>query len=170
MDAAASLPASATANVPRWSPRPTRSPAPLGGRPYVGSNDGDDDLEMQSICSDSSTRHNFPFSFNHQHDDDRVSLGLNRRTEFHPAESAERNMSRRESTDGVYLTWEDLSVTVPGRKEKVLRPILQGTTGFAEPGRVLAIMGPSGSGKSTLLDALAGMHHGFTLQCSSHGE
>ncbi|KAI4325669.1 hypothetical protein MLD38_031049 [Melastoma candidum] len=164
MDAAASLPASATANVPRWSPRPTRSPAPLGGRPYVGSNDGDDDLEMQSICSDSSTRHNFPFSFNHQHDDDRVSLGLNRRTEFHPAESAERNMSRRESTDGVYLTWEDLSVTVPGRKEKVLRPILQGTTGFAEPGRVLAIMGPSGSGKSTLLDALAGRLSSGTRQ------
>ncbi|KAI4385547.1 hypothetical protein MLD38_003560 [Melastoma candidum] len=167
MDAAASLPAAATANVPRWSPSPTRSPPPLGSRPYVGSNDGDDNLEMQSLSSDSSTRHIFPFSFNHQHDDDdddRVGLGLNTRTEFHPAESAERNMSRRESTGGVYLTWEDLSVTVPGQKEKGPRPILQGTTGFAEPGRVLAIMGPSGSGKSTLLDALAGRLSSGTRQ------
>lgn len=54
--------------------------------------------------------------------------------------------------DGVYLTWEDLSVTVSGMN----RPILDSSTGYAEPGHVLAIMGPSGSGKTTLLDALAG--------------
>ena len=34
--------------------------------------------------------------------------------------------------------------------------ILQGLTGYARPGDVLAIMGPSGCGKSFLLDALAG--------------
>ncbi|KEH31211.1 white-brown-complex ABC transporter family protein [Medicago truncatula] len=54
----------------------------------------------------------------------------------------------------ITVTWEKLRVTVPnGHKRK---PILQGLTGIAQPGRLLAIMGPSGSGKSTLLDALAG--------------
>ncbi|XVE66572.1 hypothetical protein DITRI_Ditri08aG0089400 [Diplodiscus trichospermus] len=56
--------------------------------------------------------------------------------------------------DGVFLCWKDLWVRVPcGKNEK---PILQGLTGYARPGELLAIMGPSGCGKSTLLDALAG--------------
>ncbi|XP_020248344.1 ABC transporter G family member 11 [Asparagus officinalis] len=33
--------------------------------------------------------------------------------------------------------------------------VLEGLTGYAEPGTLTALMGPSGSGKSTLLDALA---------------
>lgn len=58
--------------------------------------------------------------------------------------------------EGMYLTWEDLQVTVPnGRKGR--KPILKALTGYAQPGKLLAIMGPSGCGKSTLLDALAGM-------------
>ncbi|KAG2664320.1 hypothetical protein I3760_16G077000 [Carya illinoinensis] len=52
------------------------------------------------------------------------------------------------------LTWKDLSVMVTlnnGESQKVL----EGLTGFAEPGTLTALMGPSGSGKSTLLDALS---------------
>ncbi|XP_048337437.2 ABC transporter G family member 1 [Ziziphus jujuba] len=57
--------------------------------------------------------------------------------------------------NGAYLTWENLWVTVPHGKNST-KPILQGLTGFASPGQLLAIMGPSGCGKSTLLDALGG--------------
>lgn len=59
--------------------------------------------------------------------------------------------------DSMYLVWENLSVMVPnlwnGQSKRLL---LDGLNGYAEPGRIMAIMGPSGSGKSTLLDSLAG--------------
>ncbi|KAG5574617.1 hypothetical protein H5410_054751 [Solanum commersonii] len=60
-----------------------------------------------------------------------------------------------DNNDGIYLSWKDLWVSVPDKKVG-RRPILEGISGYAQPGEVLAIMGPSGCGKSTLLDALAG--------------
>ncbi|KAL9261322.1 ABC transporter G family member 15-like protein [Drosera capensis] len=55
-----------------------------------------------------------------------------------------------------YLVWEELTVVIPTSKDEPTRRILHGLRGYAEPGRIMAIMGPSGSGKSTLLDSLAG--------------
>jgi ABC-type multidrug transport system ATPase subunit len=45
------------------------------------------------------------------------------------------------------------AIVTNGKNRKL---ILQGLTGYAQPGKLLAVMGPSGCGKSTLLDALAG--------------
>ncbi|RDX90812.1 ABC transporter G family member 11, partial [Mucuna pruriens] len=56
--------------------------------------------------------------------------------------------------EDITVTWDNLWVSVPSGKKK--KSILQSLTGYARPGRILAIMGPSGCGKSTLLDALAG--------------
>ncbi|XP_038695714.1 ABC transporter G family member 15-like [Tripterygium wilfordii] len=57
---------------------------------------------------------------------------------------------------GTYLAWENLTVVLSNFGEGPTKRLLQGLNGYAEPGRIMAIMGPSGSGKSTLLDSLAG--------------
>ncbi|RHN61676.1 putative ABC transporter, P-loop containing nucleoside triphosphate hydrolase [Medicago truncatula] len=54
------------------------------------------------------------------------------------------------------LAWEDVRVMLPNFGKGPTKRLLNGLNGFAEPGRIMAIMGPSGSGKSTLLDTLAG--------------
>jgi hypothetical protein len=78
--------------------------------------------------------------------------------------SAVRSTTPEEGSD--FLTWKDLWVTVSNGKSGS-RSILEGVTGYARPGEVLAIMGPSGCGKSTLLDALAGKIVVFVLECLS---
>lgn len=62
----------------------------------------------------------------------------------------------RVEMEGIFLTWKDVWVTASNRKNGS-RSILEGLTGYAKPGQLLAIMGPSGCGKSTLLDTLAGI-------------
>ncbi|XP_058758834.1 ABC transporter G family member 1-like [Vicia villosa] len=76
---------------------------------------------------------------------------------------ASKRMSNGGENKGICLSWKDLWVTVSGSNNES-KSILQGLTGYAKPGQVLAIMGPSGSGKSTLLDALAGRLSSNTRQ------
>lgn len=69
----------------------------------------------------------------------------------------ERGMKKNDGGKGVaYLVWEDLTVVLPNFGHGPSKKLLHGLHGYAEPGRIMAIMGPSGSGKSTLLDSLAG--------------
>ena len=65
--------------------------------------------------------------------------------------------SNVEYKDPAYLVWQDLTVVIPNFGHGPTKRLLSGLSGFAEPGRLMAIMGPSGSGKSTLLDCLAGL-------------
>lgn len=60
--------------------------------------------------------------------------------------------------DGIvyaHLAWKDVNVMVTLNNGDT-RNVLEGLTGYAEPGTFTALMGPSGSGKSTLLEALSG--------------
>ncbi|CAN4114891.1 unnamed protein product [Withania somnifera] len=88
---------------------------------------------------------------------DEVPKKMSKKKESDPLMATNINISSKgdDGDDGIYLTWKDLWVTVPDKKVG-RRPILEGVSGYAQPGEVLAIMGPSGCGKSTLLDALAG--------------
>ncbi|XP_062149090.1 ABC transporter G family member 1-like [Alnus glutinosa] len=159
-------------DVPRWTPK--ASPSSLL-KEAVPSTAGVADLEMQRStsvasedadgygCLSSTVDKIFPFTI----------AGFNPQSDIHEAEPSLRfgsevagnyvrtgSVSKRE---GVFLTWKELCVTVGDGKRGRL-PILQGLTGYAQPGEVLAIMGPSGCGKSTLLDSLAGRLSSNTQQ------
>jgi len=54
---------------------------------------------------------------------------------------------------GAVLTWHNLNYTVDANGEP--KQLLNNVMGFAEHGRMLALMGSSGAGKTTLLDVLA---------------
>ncbi|KAH6812335.1 ABC-2 type transporter family protein, partial [Perilla frutescens var. frutescens] len=69
----------------------------------------------------------------------------------------ERGVGRPPLDDGAsFLAWEDLTAVLPNFGNGPTRRLINGLTGYALPGRIMAVMGPSGSGKSTFLDSLAG--------------
>ncbi|GAU35767.1 hypothetical protein TSUD_61270 [Trifolium subterraneum] len=76
---------------------------------------------------------------------------------------SKNEMMKGVSKRGMHLVWEDLSVVIPNFGNGHTKRLLNGLNGYAEPNKIMAVMGPSGSGKSTLLDALAGffllLHH-----------
>ncbi|KAM0993367.1 hypothetical protein ACFX2A_009161 [Malus domestica] len=76
--------------------------------------------------------------------------------------STENNNNRSAGGAGAgkYLVWEDITVAVVANLKNgaASRKLLNGISGYAEPDRMMALMGPSGSGKSTVLDALAGIY------------
>ncbi|CAN0901808.1 ABC transporter G family member 15 [Linum grandiflorum] len=62
----------------------------------------------------------------------------------------------KEEAEAMYLVWEDITVLVPHLGNGPIKRLLNRISGYAEPGKIKAIIGPSGSGKTTLLDALTG--------------
>ncbi|EXC04080.1 ABC transporter G family member 15 [Morus notabilis] len=82
-------------------------------------------------------------------------------------------MERKENSGGgPSLIWENITVVAAenkksiGKAESSSRKLLNEISGYAEPNRIMALMGPSGTGKSTLLDAFAGKCHGNLISHS----
>ncbi|KAK7860071.1 abc transporter g family member 11 [Quercus suber] len=145
-------------NVPRWTPNPSPSKSLL--KEAETSAGFDDDIEMQSIASGEEDGRStcttdktlFPFSIAHDfaissapHVDIHEASSLNSRVTQTLAIEQENYLAFKEvdfvsNRDlGLFLTWKELLVTVPDGKSG-RRPILEGLTGYAEPGKMLAII------------------------------
>lgn len=68
----------------------------------------------------------------------------------------------------VCLVWEDLTVVASSVNNSPKRELLKGLSGYAEPNRIMALIGPSGSGKSTVLAALAGTYFSPSLHSNKN--
>ncbi len=62
----------------------------------------------------------------------------------------------KDSRSNWNLFWQNLSLCIENKKTGELRKVLNGSSGQANAGEVVAILGPSGAGKSSLLNALSG--------------
>eukprot|EP00180_Rhodochaete_pulchella_P000275 Plantae.Rhodophyta-Rhodochaete_pulchella.ctg1195.p1 GENE.Plantae.Rhodophyta-Rhodochaete_pulchella.ctg1195~~Plantae.Rhodophyta-Rhodochaete_pulchella.ctg1195.p1 ORF type:complete len:723 (-),score=124.81 Plantae.Rhodophyta-Rhodochaete_pulchella.ctg1195:89-2059(-) len=62
--------------------------------------------------------------------------------------------SESEKVEPAVFSWKDVSYSVPISKNEN-KLLLDHVSGYAKPGRVVALMGSSGAGKTTLLDVLA---------------
>lgn len=67
-----------------------------------------------------------------------------------------RNRERGDDGGAIDVSWCDVTMTLTSKRSGGTRRALDGCSGAARAGRLLAIMGPSGAGKSSLLNALAG--------------
>lgn len=82
--------------------------------------------------------------------------------------SRQSQESGQDAPGSVDLEWSELSLELQ-RKDGSVQKILDGVSGSAKAGRLLAIMGPSGAGKTSLLNALA-QQVPFSKRLEFHGE
>ncbi|OAY35798.1 protein scarlet isoform X2 [Manihot esculenta] len=170
-----------TVNVPRWKPNQSPAGNPPQNKPTatqinelevqsIASEEDDNSLSVESVrfpfnisfASDTHDSHHLPFASSPS----LKKIEMEATTTVVGQINDEKQLqfsSKDRNNDGIFCTWKDLRVTV-GDGKNSRRGILQGLTGYAQPGEVLCVMGPSGCGKSTLLDALAGRLSSNTQQ------
>lgn len=86
-------------------------------------------------------------------------VGRKRRVQAKVVEDEELEDGEAVASAGVVpvtVAWDRVECVVRDKRGHVVKRLLQGVSGEAKAGKLLAIMGPSGSGKTTLLNVLAG--------------